>query len=836
MNAPASVIESRADPTAARAPRPRLSDRLFTGLVPKFTFFVSLLLVGFATTQTSVNIIALEQTIEEQLRHRGAAMIDMLARIATRPTKDEDDVRELQNIVVELARREDILYVRVIDWDGSVIAGSNFRGEREPRLADDALSRHARLHGERLVRSDGDGLHLAVPVIFGPDLVGAVRLGLSYRKMLDDLAIMRNRNFTLLLWFVAGSILLTFAVLRRITRPLTQLIESTEAVSLDRMDARISVSGSDELKLLADSFNRMLDRLEATTVSRDYVANILQSMSEALAVLTPDGRITLANRAMCRLLGYSEGELHGMLFDRLLSTQAEDGQRPASPDLIGRLQREGILDRIETEYRARSGQAIAVLVSGALMCEPAGPVRAMICVAQDNRERKLQEERIRQLAFFDTVTGLPNRVHFRRALEEAVAETHRHGATLAVLFLDLNRFKRINDTLGHASGDRLLGIFAQRLAGCLRSGDTVARLALPKGSSTVARLGGDEFTVLLRDVENRDDAAHIARRILEALGKPFNLEGHEVVVEASMGIALCPDDAEDADALLMHADTAMYQAKAQGRANFQFYHPDLNAKALEWLKLEAQLHKALESDQLRLEFQPQIALATYEVIGVEALLRWNHPERGSIPPEEFIPLAEESGLINPIGAWVLREACKQGRAWLDAGVGPLQIAVNISSRQLTQEDFLEQIAGLLADSMFPGELLELEITESAAMADPEATVATLCALKTLGVKIAIDDFGTGYSSLSYLQKFPLDRLKIDRSFTRDMTSNAGNAGIVAAIIAMAHQLKFRVIAEGVEHVQQAAALRAHGCEEIQGYLISPPRDAASFRAWLAERR
>jgi diguanylate cyclase (GGDEF)-like protein/PAS domain S-box-containing protein len=833
VTAPARAIESRSGPTAARPPRQGLSYRLFTGLVPKFTFFVSLLLVGFAITQTSLSIIAQERTIEEQLRHRGAAMIAMLARIAAWPTTDEADVRELQSIVADLGRREDILYVRVIDWDGSLIAGSSSETEPQPGLADDALSRHARLQGELLTKIDGDGLHLAMPVRFGPDLVGAVRLGLSPRNMLDDLAAMRSRNLTLVVWFVAGSLVLTFAVVRRITRPLTQLIASTEAVSLGRMDTRISVSGSDELRLLAESFNRMLDRLETTTVSRDYVANILQSMSEALAVLTPDGRIALANRALCRLLGYSERELRGMLFDRLLSTAAAG---VTSADLIGRLQREGALDRVEAEYLARSGQPIAVLVSGALMGEPAGPVRAMICVAQDNRERKLQEERIRQLAFFDTVTGLPNRVRFRQALEEAVADARQVGTRLAVLFLDLDRFKRINDTLGHASGDRLLEIFAQRLAGCLRSGDTIARLALPTDSSTVARLGGDEFTVLLRYVENRDDAAHIARRILTALGKPFQLAGHEVVVEASMGIALCPDDAADADALLMCADTAMYHAKAQGRANFQFYHPDLNAKALERLQLEAQLRKAVESDQLRLEFQPQIALATDRVIGAEALLRWCHPERGRLLPDDFVPLAEESGLIKPIGAWVLREACAQGRTWLDAGLGPLQLAVNISSRQLAQEDFLEQVAGALADAGFPGELLELEITESTAMAEPETTIATLSALKTLGVRIAIDDFGTGYSSLSYLRRFPLDRVKIDRSFTQGMTRDASNAGIVAAIIAMAHQLRFKVIAEGVEDEEQVAFLRAQGCEEIQGFLISPPREPADFRAWLAARR
>jgi diguanylate cyclase (GGDEF)-like protein/PAS domain S-box-containing protein len=832
VSTPTSALEARRDPTAAR-PGSRLTHHLFTGLVPKCTFFVTLLLIVFAAAQISLSMVVQERILQAQLLQKGEAMIAMLARIATRPTHAEHELRELRSIVVQVASREDILYVWVIDWDGSLIAGSSSGGDHQPRLADDALSRHARLKREQLSRIDGQGLHLAAPVFFGLDLVGAVRLGLSDRKMLADLATMRDRNLTLALWFLAISFLLTFIGLRRITRPLTQLIQSTEAVSLGRMDAHITVSGSDELRMLADGFNRMMERLQATTVSRDYVANILQSMSEALTVLTPDGRISLANRALCRLLGYSEGELEGMLFDRLLSTPP--GPAPAA-DLVGRLQREGTLDHVEAEYRDRSGRPVAVVVSGALMCEPEGPVRAMICVAQDNRERKLQEERIRQLAFFDSITGLPNRAHFRHVLDEAVAEVRRQGGKLAVLFLDLDRFKRINDTLGHASGDRLLETFAERLAGCLRSGDTIARIGLSGGSSTVARLGGDEFTVLLREIHDREDAAHIARRILQAIARPLHLEGHDVVVEASIGVALCPDDAEDSESLLMNADTAMYHAKAQGRANFQFYHADMNAKALEWLTLEAQLHKALECDQLRLEFQPQVALATNRVIGVEALLRWYHPERGRIPPEEFIALAEESGLIMPIGNWVLRQACAQGRAWLDSGLEPLQIAVNISSRQLRQDDFLEQVACALADHDFPGELLELEITESTAMTEPEATVETLSALRTLGVKIAIDDFGTGHSSLSYLQKFPLDRLKIDRSFTCDMMNNASNAGIVSAIIAMAHQLNFKVIAEGVEDDRQIAFLRAHGCEQIQGYRISPPRDAESFRAWLAAYR
>jgi diguanylate cyclase (GGDEF)-like protein len=464
-----------------------------------------------------------------------------------------------------------------------------------------------------------------------------------------------------------------------------------------------------------------------------------------------------------------------------------------------------------------------------------GAVQAMICIAQDNRERKQHEEQVRQLAYFDTVTGLPNRVQFRHALDEALQDARRHGTKLAVLFLDLDRFKRINDTLGHARGDHLLQIFAERLAHGVRRSDTVARGDRHGERSTVARLGGDEFTILLRRIEGGDDAARVAGRILEALGAPFDLGGHEVVVDASIGIALYPDDARNADGLLMHADLAMYHAKARGRANFQFYHQDLNARAMERLWLESELRRALTLEQLTLEFQPQLDLVSGRVIAVEALLRWHHPERGRIPPDTFIPLAEESGLIGPIGAWVLHTACAQAKTWFDQGLGDIRVAVNISSEQLRQAHFVDQVARALADSGLPPRLLELEITESTAMAEPETMVLRLTELKRMGIDLAIDDFGTGYSSLAYLQRFPLDRLKIDRSFVRHVVSSANAAGIVTAIIAMAHQLSFEVIAEGVETEDQLAFLRAHGCDQAQGYLASPPLTPERFIAWLRRR-
>jgi diguanylate cyclase (GGDEF)-like protein len=518
-----------------------------------------------------------------------------------------------------------------------------------------------------------------------------------------------------------------------------------------------------------------------------------------------------------------------MLFERLLAGQP--GARDCI-DLTGQLQRDGVLDRIEASYVHCSGHPIAVLVSGALMRAADGTVQAMICIAQDNRERKQHEEQVRQLAYFDAVTGLPNRVQFQHALDEALQDARRHGTKLAVLFLDLDRFKRINDTLGHAKGDHLLQIFAERLAHGVRRSDTVVRGDRQGERSTVARLGGDEFTILLRRIDSSDDAARVASRILEALRAPFDLGGQEVVVDASIGIALYPDDGRNADGLLMHADLAMYHAKARGRANFQFYHQELNAKAMERLWLESELRRALTLEQLALEFQPQLDLVSDQIIGVEALLRWHHPERGRIPPDKFIPLAEESGLIGPIGAWVLHTACSQAKAWLDQGLGGIHVAVNISGEQLRQAHFVDQVAQALAASGLPPGLLELEITESAAMAEPEITVPRLTELKRMGIDLAIDDFGTGYSSLAYLQRFPLDRVKIDRSFVRHVVSSANDAGIVTAIIAMAHQLSFQVIAEGVETEEQLAFLRAHRCDQVQGYLASPPLTAERFVAWL----
>ena len=448
---------------------------------------------------------------------------------------------------------------------------------------------------------------------------------------------------------------------------------------------------------------------------------------------------------------------------------------------------------------------------------------------------QLQEhtDHIRDLAFFDSVTALPNRVHFKEVLSRAVATARRFGRKGAVLYLDLDRFKLINDTFGHDAGDRLLERFAQRLLGCLREADVVARLQ-DGAAATVARLGGDEFAILLAEIQSAADATRVGERILKLLEQPFDLGEQSVVIGSSIGIALFPDNGDEPDSLLKNADAAMYHAKEQGRNNMQLYREPLGARNRQRITLERELRHALERDQFVLHFQPLVELRSWRVVGFEALLRWQHPQRGLTKPGLFIPLAEETRLILPIGGWAIREACVQAQSWAAAGFGPLRVSVNLSASHLQQENFVDLIADTLAASGAAPELLELEITETMIMVDPEDTAAKLDAIRGRGVMLALDDFGTGHSSLSYLKRFPLNRLKIDRSFISDIASDHDDEAIVSAIIAMAHHLKVGVVAEGVETLQQLDFLRLRECDLIQGYLVSQPLPAADVVPWCLD--
>ncbi len=423
------------------------------------------------------------------------------------------------------------------------------------------------------------------------------------------------------------------------------------------------------------------------------------------------------------------------------------------------------------------------------------------------------EEMLRHQASHDSLTGLPNRMLFDDRLSLALAHAHRRGEMLAVVFLDLDRFKTINDTLGHAVGDELLQSAAQRLKSCLRSGDTIARW------------GGDEFTLLLPQITCVQDAAKIAEKILVTLRTPFQLKEHELHITTSIGVALAPYDGEDAETLLKKADTAMYHAKQKGKNNFQLYVSTMNTQALEQLVLANSLYKALNRNELVLHYQPQVDLKTGQIIGIEALIRWQHPVLGLLPPNQFVPVAEETGLIDSIGEWVLETACAQNRAWQLAGLPPVRIAVNLSARQFQQQNFVKKIVYVLAKTGLDPHYLDLEITESFAMQNVDFTISVLQALQEMGIQISMDDFGTGYSSLAALQQFPLHILKIDQVFINNSTTNAKGAALVKAIVALGHGLNLKVVAEGVETAEQFEFLRAIKCDGIQGYFFSRPLPA-----------
>ena len=451
----------------------------------------------------------------------------------------------------------------------------------------------------------------------------------------------------------------------------------------------------------------------------------------------------------------------------------------------------------------------------------AGVVEEIFGTLLDVTERQRDADRIHRLAYYDTITDLPNRRAFIEALERAIATAHRHHHTVALLYLDLDDFKRINDTLGHEAGDSLLRQMAERVMGGIRRGDLIG-IDRDADVEHVARLGGDEFIICLPNVRDPHDVVNVATRILQAMNQPFHVANEEVFMGVSIGIALYPQDATDARSLVKNADVAMYSAKRGGKNCYQFFAPTMNAAAQQRLSMETQLRRAIERDEFSLHYQPQVELGTRTVSGLEALLRWSNPQLGSVPPSAFIPLAEDSGLILPLGEWVLREACSQMRRWRQEGVGVERIAVNISPRQFDNPTLVDVVREVLEQSGLDARDLELEITETALASDVEAASTTLSALRELGVRVAIDDFGTGYSNLSNLKRFPIDRLKIDRSFIRDIVTDPDSASIAGAITAMAMSMDLEVLAEGVETEGQLRLLRLQGCHEVQGYLLSRP--------------
>jgi diguanylate cyclase (GGDEF)-like protein len=476
-----------------------------------------------------------------------------------------------------------------------------------------------------------------------------------------------------------------------------------------------------------------------------------------------------------------------------------------------------------------SGSVRYVQLQGEVSAEEVFQVRGTM---QDVTEQRRAQEKIRNLAHYDSLTGLANRHRFMEQLERARQSARSNGYAMGLLYMDLDQFKRINDTLGHTAGDGLLRAVGDVLVDKVRPTDLVL-CGRPADESEISRLGGDEFAVLLTEISSQEDAGRVASRILDALSTSIPVEGHKIVTTASIGIAVYPDHGEDVETLVKHADRAMYHAKEQGRNNYQYFSKALNEGALKRLTIESHLRAAIEAEAMHLHYQPRVEIATSRITGAEALVRWNHPSLGAVPPKDFIPLAEETGLIVPLGDWILRTACAKRRAWLDTGHDDIRVSVNVSTVQFRDPDLIATVSRALADAGLDPSQMELEITESLVLQDDEATATILSELRAMGLRIALDDFGTGYSSLSYLARFPLDILKLDRSFVRDVTMNSSARGIAAAVISMAHVLGLRVVAEGVDQEEQVRFLKEQGCDEIQGFLVSGALDPDEFLRFRA---
>ena len=664
-----------------------------------------------------------------------------------------------------------------------------------------------------------------------PQTLGTVTVSLEQAAPVSEVSLAgrlqaesagRTRLTWLLMVALAGSAALLAAALawhvtQRLQRPVDSLIKSAERIGQGDYTRPVEVRAHDALAELQQALERMRGRLRQSTINKNYLHSVLNSMTDGVFVTSPDGVIKVANLAACKLLGYGEEELLG----RSILAVLEERER-AGFDLLQAAQ-----ETRETVVRTRSGQTIPVSFTGSRIDSVDPQFQGNIFVARNITDRKRAERRIRYLARYDALTKIPNRMQFHHLLQQTIARALRSGQVVAVLYLDMDRFKEVNDTFGHGAGDRTLEVLAERLT-----------RSLPK-ETVVGRLAGDEFALfvdgLSADADNRGPIAQLAKSLLTEICRPFQLNQQEVFLTASVGIAFCPRDAENVIDLIRNADAAMYYSKQNGGNTFAFYSPEMNAAAVERLMLKSKLRRALERDELEIRYQPKVDLRNGKIIGAEALLRWRLPGHGDIPPSHFIPLAEETNLILDIGEWVLNRVCLDYRQMQSKGGDPGRISLNLSLKQLRQASFILRCRSVFRRHNVSPTAFELEITETTLMADPQRTVRLLDELYAMGLHLSIDDFGTGYSSLSALQQFPIGTLKIDQSFVRDATDDAGDATIVRTIIEMGRSLGMEVIAEGVESQRQLEFLRGSACHFGQGRLFGEPCTAEDLLGLLARQ-
>jgi diguanylate cyclase (GGDEF)-like protein/PAS domain S-box-containing protein len=657
------------------------------------------------------------------------------------------------------------------------------------------------------------------------------------RQLMLALAVM------LVLSFLAA-LVVTLVVTRHIRGTIAAIRIAASELAGGNLTCRATVPSDDEIGQTARAFNFLVDEL-AKKVDQQQIANqqlndevherrsIEKTLRESeeryrqLIEISPDaimierdGNIVFANSGALKLFGASEGELLGRPTLDLVSQEWHGLVKEQAEKLLdGKTE----LRSIEGKMVRLDGTKIDVEVTRSVF-EYTGN-KAIQTIVHDITKHKHYEEQLRKQALYDALTSLPNRTYLMEQLERAIVLGERTKRPIYILFIDLDRFKTVNDSLGHDVGDELLKMIAERIWTCVRRSDVLARL------------GGDEFVVLLGDGINEDALAKLVERILSAVCRPLTLKDQEISVTCSIGCSTYPDDGTDAITLLKHADTAMYRAKAEGRNNMQRYASDMYLRVNEQLTMESRLRRALERGEFLLHYQPQVSLTSGEIVAVEALLRWQHPQLGLIPPAQFIPVAEDTGLIIPIGAWVIRTACQQLRTWRSAGLPALRVAVNLSAHQLIRPELvMGEVEQALTQAQLSADCLELELTESASMNNPKRMVAILESMRRIGVSLAIDDFGTGYSNLAYLKQFPIQRLKIDRSFIRDLKHDPADLAIVQGVIAIARGLQLEVIAEGVEEQEQLAQLAASGCDAMQGYLFSRPLTAEKCGALIRENK
>jgi diguanylate cyclase (GGDEF)-like protein/PAS domain S-box-containing protein len=664
----------------------------------------------------------------------------------------------------------------------------------------------------------------------GSEPSGTLRIWLNRTKMQDTLVSIQSqmenrqghqviRMSGLLAGVVLALVLLgligAWYIARQLARPIKALVKSADRIGEGDYTRPLAVVRGDELGELQRSLERMRQNLAETTITKNYLNTVLNSLSDAVLVTSPDGIVKSCNEATQKLLGYTETDLVGRPLLSFIDDVHREAFDPASSATEAR----------ETVLRTASGQTIPVSMANSTITSEDPNFQGNIYVARNITERKRAERRIRYLARYDTLTKMPNRMQFQHLLQQAIARSRRAQHSLALLYLDLDRFKEVNDTFGHAAGDRTLEILSERLTRNL-SKDTV-----------IGRLAGDEFAMFIDDlpidVDNRPTLASLARTLLDEISRAFYVNQQEVYLTASVGIAICPYDAENVIDLIRNADAAMYHSKQNGGNSSAFYLPEMNAAAVERLMLKSKLRRALERDELVILYQPKVDLRDGRVVGAEALLRWRLPGHGDISPSQFIPLAEETSLILDIGEWVMNRVAADYREWQKTVPEPGRIAINLSLRQLKQPSFIARCRNVFRRNEVSPTCFELEVTETTIMTDPKRTIGLLNELYAMGLHLAIDDFGTGYSSLSALQQFPIGTLKIDQSFVRDVAVDSDDAAIVRTIIDMGKSLNLVVIAEGVETVEQLEFLRQHGCWFAQGRLLSDAIEARKFLAVLA---